>query len=555
MVGVAAVSDARPDLGLTVEIRAPDGTQKRWASHLPAADRPTAITLTSARFEGFKSAGCVLPRRIDRDYVDLNLLDNFALIGADGTVAYDGRVTALPRSMSTGHQVAVQASGWMGHAKDRKMTALIIDRDMGNWNLAISSDRWQTRNGAGKNPAGTQEVRGEFASADPHRYLYQEVGGKLYQPETCAWYDCGAGNGIGRVECNYLTTVALGTVDTNWAAYIQECSSNDNDFASSSADLRPSAGGSYVSYTFPSGGRVGLVLWQYNASGAGADGTPYAVLWGRLIVVGNHGLTQFGANGTSDYGFAASDIIKYLVGRFCPKLDASGVQETTYPVAQAVWREPTYPYDAFLELNKYHLWNLAVWEDRKLEFSPVDLSDYDWQVRLSDPGVTVELQGDSTEDLANGIVVTYTNAASGSQDRLTPDDHIELRDDSPENPASRAGLRIWTEIQLSSPTVSSDAIQIGRLALAEFNSPKAPGTITLTGHIRDRAGHWQQGWKVRAGDTIAIVDHPSDRPRLIAEVSWNHDTKTLQLTVEGFPRRLDAILDRLGTALAGAGIT
>lgn len=549
------MSDSKPPLELTVEVTSPEGVQKRWASHLPAVDRPQGIRFTTARFDGFKTAEVTLPRRIDRDYVDINLLDNLTFVGADGTVAYDGRVASAPRSMGKdGHWVAVQAAGWMAHARDRKMNALIIDREMDNWNLAISSDRWQSRSGAGKNPAGTQDIRGEFASGDPHRYLYQEVPGQLYEPETCAWYDAGPGNGIGRIECNYLTTANLGTGDTNWAAYIQECSSNDNDFASSSPDLRPSAGGSYVSYTFPSGGRVGLVLWQYNASGAGAAGTLYAVLWGRLIVVGNHGITQIGANGTADYGFAVSEIIKYLAALYCPMLDTSGVQPTSYPVPQASWREPTDPYDAFLELNKYHLHNLAVWEGRRLVFDPPDLTDYDWQVHLSDPGVTSTLQGDDAADLCNGVVVTYTDIAQGRTVRLTPDDTSELLDANAGNPANRAGYPIWSEYQLTAPATQDVAIAVGQAALAELNQPKAPGTITVQGHIRDRAGHWQQGWKVRAGQTIAVIDHPDDRPRLIGETEWDHGSRTLKIAVDNQFKRLDAVIARLTTALKVAGI-
>jgi hypothetical protein len=94
------------------------------------------------------------------------------------------------------------------------------------------------------------------------------------------------------------------------------------------------------------------------------------------------------------------------------------------------------------------------------------------------------------------------------------------------------------------------AAQIGRIALAEFNLPKAPGTITVTGHIKDRAGHWQQGWRVRAGDTVAITDHPNDRPRLVTETTWDHDSKTLTISVEGPAHRLDAVLDRITTILS-----
>jgi len=42
-----------------------------------------------------------------------------------------------------------------------------------------------------------------------------------------------------------------------------------------------------------------------------------------------------------------------------------------------------------------------VYEKRRLEYRPIDLSDYDWEVRLSDPGTTVSLQGDDSAHLCN----------------------------------------------------------------------------------------------------------------------------------------------------------
>ncbi len=125
--------------------------------------------------------------------------------------------------------------------------------------------------------------------------------------------------------------------------------------------------------------------------------------------------------------------------------------------------------------------------------------------------MSVDLQGDSTDVLANGIVVDFVNVATGAKDIITPDDSLDLVDTNPANPATTHGIDGWTWISLAAPTTASAAVQIGHAALAEFNQPKAPGTITLEGHVRDRAGHWQQGWKVRAGDTIAITDHPTTR--------------------------------------------
>jgi hypothetical protein len=78
-------------------------------------------------------------------------------------------------------------------------------------------------------------------------------------------------------------------------------------------------------------------------------------------------------------------------------LDTSGVQTNNYVVQHCAYRDPTFPYDAFLDLNKYALWHLGVWDNRQLVYRPYDLTDYDWEIRTDDPGTTFSPQGPSTD--------------------------------------------------------------------------------------------------------------------------------------------------------------
>jgi hypothetical protein len=118
------------------------------------------------------------------------------------------------------------------------------------------------------------------------------------------------------------------------------------------------------------------------------------------------------------------------------------------------------------------------------------MTDYDWEVRLSDPGVTVDLQGDSTETLANGITVTYQDIATGNTNVLTPDDHPELRDPTPRTRTTRTASSTGRGHALGAEHRGRRAADRPREARRD-NQPKAPGSITVQGHIRDRAGHWQ----------------------------------------------------------------
>lgn len=543
----------KPPLELTATVIAPDGTEARWASHLPAANRPQGIQFSTASMHGFNTLNLTLPRRIDQEIIDVQLFDSLVLTGADGSTAWEGRVSSLPRQLDTGHSITVQAVGFMAHAKDRKLTEIYVDRDLSHWGPV--SVQYRLNNGA------------SFAQTDPTVLQDADTGQPALesgvvgdwdaagQPDAEAVYDA-RGIAIGSL---YYAWKKSGSVDNTLAGWKWNTILAPDDTLATgdtSGNLRAAGPGTGTLTATTSSRKYAATQFYWDGGVSTAKGVRYSIFWTVLAVYGNHGLTKRGTNSaTQAQGFYASDVIKNVASRFCPKLNTSGVQDTSYAIPHLEFLDPVHPYDAFLAANAYHLWRLAVWEQKTLHYGPVDLTDYDWQVRLSDAGVTVELQGDDTASLANGIVVTFQDVNKGAQRRLTPDANSELADDAVENPANRAGLQVWTEIQLSAPTTQDAALQIGRIALAEYNQPKAPGTITVRGHIRDRAGHWQPVWRVRADDTIAIVDHPNDRPRLVHETSYDHSNQTLQIAVDSSFKRLDAVLDRLGTALSAAGLS
>jgi hypothetical protein len=249
-----------------------------------------------------------------------------------------------------------------------------------------------------------------------------------------------------------------------------------------------------------------------------------------------------------------TDILRDVAHRFCPQLDISGVQDNPYVVQHCAFRDPTSPFDAFLELNKYALWHLGVWDNRQLVFRPYDLTDYDWEIRTDDPGTTFDFQGESTDGLFNGIAVTYTDPLTGVQNRITPETDSTLADTSSTNPWNTHGIDKWDEITLSTPTLAAQAALLGQAALADRNRPKTPGTITVRGYIRDRAGNPQPVWKVRAGDTIAITNFPNDTPRLIVETDYDDEQKQVSMSIDRPFALLDAYLDRLANAVSAAGL-
>lgn len=539
---------ALPPLDLAVEITDAGGVRTRWDSgDSIAGNRPQDISFSTKRGDGFAEGSVTLSRRIDRDYVDLHLFDDVAIFGIDGSVAYEGRVAAQPRSFSQAHSISVQLAGWMSHARDQPFTEIYVDRDLSAWQAPSRARQAAlvSSNFGIHNSQATRDVSNTFPAV---QLQIQGAWVSPYKPVAEAVYDAGGTGGIAYVYYNLDGNVNM---SATFEFYIAGGSSDAApDIVST--DIWAGVAGTNAYYTLAGPRRFVTLQLLYNTTPAGADGADFSLFARNLAVYGTHGLTLVGD--ADPDGFVASDIIKNIASRWCPKLDTSGVQDTFWPIPHLVFKDPTDPYDAFLAVNAFHLWELGVWENKTLTYGPANRLDYDWEVRLSDLGVDVSLQGDSTEDLANGMIVEFTNIRTGAKDVLNPSNTPDLADTNPDNPVNTHGLNRWTKLSLSAPTTTDSAIQIGRAALTEFNAPKAPGTITVTGHIRDRAGHWQQGWRVRAGDTIAITDHPNDSPRLVTETSWNHESKQLTVTVDSTAKRLDAVLDRIGLALTAGGV-
>jgi hypothetical protein len=529
-------------LDLYAEITTADNTRYRWDANQAPGSRPRNLSFRSKIGEGFSDASLQLARRIDLDYPDLNLGDTVTLSAADGTVVYEGRVEAMPRDLSDSHSIGVTLAGWMAHAKDRKFSEIYVDRDTSVWQSPPLNERARLITG-GIDIASLSfsQDNGGLVCSFPNQAL-----GTLVIGET--WYIAPPGCTIAKIGYQAKDV----SLPAGWQAptFI-------------SADSDGNAGAITTSATFddtlrlatPASAKRYVYAWVYSA---GTSATPVPGAYRRLSKIamyGNHGLTLRTGDTTEPDGVYASDVIRDIATRFCPQLDTSGVQDTSYVIQHCAFRDRTNPYDAWLELNKYHLWHLGVWEGKRLDFRPYDLTDYDWEIRTDDPGTTFSPQGPSTDSLFNGIAVTYTDLLTGTVNVLTPETNTELADSSTENPWNAHGINHWDEITLSTPTLTNQATQLGVAALADRNRPKTPGTITVRGYIRDRAGNWQPASKVRAGDTIGVTNFPNDEPRLIVEVDYNDEDKSAKLAIDKPFALLDAYLDRLGNAVNAKGLS
>jgi hypothetical protein len=526
-------------LDLFAEVTTADGTRYKWDANQAPGSRPVNLSFRSKIGEGFSDASLQLPRRIDLDYPDLNLGDTVTIVGADGGIVYEGYVAAMPRELSDRHVIGVTLTGWMAHAKDRMFQEIYVDRDIGQWGEVAIERRaaWMAANIS----VGDLTFRTEQGGLS-FEFPNQALGAQTLIDVA---YAAPPGCTVAKIGYRAKTT----SLPAGWST--QFITSNDRVGTTQTAlvatfddTLRSVSAATATQYVW---------VQVYSNGTAATPAAGSGLQFTKLAMYGNHGLTTRTGDSTEPDGLYLSDILKNVAQRWCPFLDTSGVQDNPYVVQHCAFRDPTFPYDAFLELNKYALWHLGVWDNKQLVYKPYDLTDYDWEIRTDDPGVTFSPQGPSTESLFNGIGVTYTDPLTGAVDRITPETTATLSDTSSANPWTAHSRNHWDEITLSVPVLAAQAAQLGVAALADRNRPKTPGTLTATGYIRDRAGNPQPVSKVRAGDTIAVTNF-NDIVRLIVEADYDDEQKTVSLSIDKPFALLDAYLDRLGNAIGARGL-
>lgn len=541
-------------LDLYAEVESADGTRYNWnANASDPGSRLRNFSFSTRIGEGFGNGSGQLARRIDGDYSDLNLVQMVRVAGADGDVAYEGRLAASPRELDDSHSIGVTLAGLMAHAKDRRFSEVYVDRDLGAWGQMTARRRsaYLTTNWM---PHDSQQIADTTdTSATNTTTAINGAWVNPYKPVSEAWYDAGPGNLIAKIGYSWKIDGPLSSADAQWAWAVIL---SGDDIASSfttSGNLRAAGPSTLQTFTSTSGWRYGLLQLLYNSTPAGSDGIVQGIAWSKLAAYGNHGLTLYTGEPGEPDGVYASDVLRDIVTRFCPLLDTIDVEDTDYVIQHVAFKDRTYPYDAFLELNKYHLWHLGVWDHGRLAFRPYDLSEYDWEIRTDNPGTTFAPVGPTTEDVFNGVEVTYTDILTGKQNTVTPDDDSTLLETSDENPWNEFGVPHWYPLQLSTPTTRAQAIQIGVAALAEKNRPKTAGSLSIRGYIRDRAGNLQPAWKVRAGDVIRVTDF-NEINRLIVETTYDDETKTLTAAIDLPFQTLDALFDRQANALQARGL-
>jgi hypothetical protein len=546
----------KPPTGLSIVTRNADGAEQTLWSGAPPSDRPSRIRCSTKRGEGFSEGGYSLPRLTTRDYYDLNLLDDVWFVCDDGDIVFEGEQAASPGSVTYGVQSRdIAVVGHIAAAKRKRFYEIYKDMDLSGWGSPSRAflAAWLAIN---RNEQGAPGVF-EDATQTALRLGWTGAWASPVLPSSDLMYDAGPIARVASIYAAFQSNANINPASTGWVARLLNDSASDtfNSSAPLGGAINWLSGGTgaasqagYLDLSAPA--RFLMAELLNIATPAGTDGMEYAFDLTKFALYGQHTLTR---RGVDPGGFYLSDIFKDIGQRFVPKLDMSGVDEATYVPGHVSFKDGAYPYDAWQQLNDLLLWEMGVFANRQMRFWQADLTDYDWQVSLSE--IEGSIPGEDVQALANGVEVTFTNVATGRKETITPDQYPELADTDVENQANRHGETIWPPFEVPFPCAIEDAVQFGRARMAEINQPKSAANFKVTGHIRDRAGHWQAVSKVKYGDRVAIVDHPNQRPRLVHETDYSHDgSPTCQVAVDNTFQRLDAYFDEVAVALAAANV-
>ena len=566
LIGGGAVTETVPTVSLvdsdaaarlSLVITHSDGRTTRWGpDELDDALVPSGLRFSTTDPGGDQELSCELLRRVDLRGSDENLLDSVEVIGPGGEVVWEGRMAQFPRQHDDTYSVTPGAEGWVASLRDRvDARELIRDIDLRQWN-GIGLTRQNALLAASFTTLPAAEVVRDASGSQALQVGFDtDIWEATNRPLCQAVYDAG-GIPIGSLYYAWSIPSTTDYADTDWAwgAYL----SDDDTFSSiDSSGNRRGPGPETGTLSATTATRDFASVFLYHSAAKGTAGQPKlrAVNWTSLAVAGNHGLTKRGTE--PDAGYTASDILPYLIGKYAPQLTLGDIDTTSTVISQFAFLEPTVPEDMVKRANAPHLKSWGVEPPgRRFYFRAPDPDRLTWKARV-DEGAALKLDGPALKTAVNGVVVTFTDP-SGRQSSVGPVgsmcEHTDalLGDVSESNPVNQHGMTRYDLLTLSDVNTVAGATNLGAVYLEEIlTRPSRRGEVSLTGMVEHTAGPRPVS-RIRAGDFIDLTDTNANSlggPRRIIATSYEHDTRTMTLTLDQTAYTLEALLSVLGAEL------
>lgn len=569
LVGRSIDDQTRVDMVL---VEHPDGTSTPWSDREPldriCADLGYGTTCTG----GFRD----LRSTILRDFTSTgreDLYDTIRVLGPGERTLWEGRLQAKPKSTDRGGVMTPAAVGWSSHLEDDEaVSAPMLDRGLTRWG-PLPLDRRQAIVAASYKVAdggtGWHSQAGPTIDLTAPGSHWDTAPGRPFAALT---YDAGPGLKFRRVEFRVHRFGATSPPGSGWQFLALGA-----DSADMTADPEVQSGydalgdGSAASYQAARDHRYLELSASYPLAPAGnADVTEYGWHAYAMAVLGTHGLPLRPGAGTHPdgqdmSGLHVSDMLAWLLPLGAPKLTfttgpAGSIEPTGTAVAHFWPDAPTTMAELVNQLNAFHGRDWGVWERRRFWYWTPGLGpSRTWIASTtgdSDTKLTLNVDGDSAENIWTGVYVRYQDFAGRSYavgPPGSPADEIsqQLVDQHLENPAVAHDLRRIGVLELSQPVTSAGARAIGQMWLRQKNLATRKGTANKSGLIQDADDHsWHPVSHVRGGDYLRVrgLDGPD---RKIIDTDYDQTSVTAQWSLDNSADVITRILEAIGASLTG----
>ena len=557
---VISIREMTP-LRLHASITIDSGRQYRWGLDEPLPENVmSGLTFSSTMPGGYENCACVLARQANRDYDDLEEFATLTILGIGGQIASQTRLEQIPRASGDRMAISPAAVGWQAHLTDNQNArGIYVDRDQSKWQGPSVGRQLQWLQ-IGSVQASGPQVTPDVATGMPA--LMARLTGSWTQAQIVeGWYDAHS-LGIGSLYVSWRTNGQFAL--TGGSAFGAGIFLSTEDSGVNYDQINPLSGDSGSQTLTATTKRPWAILqfWNDTVPG-GQDSVNYDVLWTVTAVYGDHNLTKYGTDSSSDArGLLASDIIKHAVQTWAPRLAVmvggeSTITASSWIVPHLSFTDPTTCAEIVKQAARFDLWDWAVWDGPSFWYYPRGSRGTTWRVRVGPSGLSET--GPQADRIYNGVVVLYKDVSGINRMVGPPGSGVNtettvLVDSDPQNPANLVGLQRWASLSMGVSTEAA-AIQIGYAFLTEQKLLVTSGEASLVGHVEDSHGNLLPAWSVKAGDYIEFMDAADPSPRRIVKAEYTDDTKTCRVSLDSPPEGLAALLERLNVTLGATGIS
>jgi hypothetical protein len=537
-----------PPLRQSIEVITPTGRCYRWSEDEPnPANVPSGLRHSSTMPGGYETLDVTLPRKSGVDYVDLDRLTTVRVRDAGGDIIGEYRLERAPRVSGDQMAITPSAVGWQAHLDDDKSARMIyVDRDVNNWGPASVARRLA-------NAGANEDASSITANAGNGGLSWDLPNQALPIAASSELHYAMPPNGPLVYSFDYQGT------RTNPPAAIEAPTlyAGDDDVLSGSITAGLTLDNSLRTGILSSAKRCLMLRAYMTAAGTPAAGAQ--VMFSKIAVFANHGITpSTGATGEPG-GMLASRVVAHAVGRWAPLLTFT-VDETilasSFVVPHLAFPEMTTAGEIVRQTSRFELPYWGVWDYREFHWDPNRTPHKRWRARIAP--AQLEETGASLERLWNSICVQYQDVDGGTRTVGPPGaaaDSIsnDLVDTDPDNPATQLGI-VRRDLLVMGVGTAASATELGRRFLEQSKLLDTSGRARIVGHVMDDHGIIYPYTSVRAGDTIVFVDAHDTSERRIVRADHDRASRSCSIDLDAPPDGLAALLERLGVVLVSLGL-